>query len=170
MPKASKARFNKARITEQLDAWKKAALDLEKMWKRAFRSIRSYIPKHEASLTNAETVRGPKYDFSWFFPKWREFGFFNHRKTIFFVNLGFLVAWESFGSAVLRNRLSIFAFFGHAPSGHGAVLAAFQHPTQPSHWSEFDAESGSRDQKPSKLTVREPKPHFSSLFSAKKNQ
>ena len=54
MPKASKARFNKARITEQLDAWKKAALDLEKMGKRAFRSIRSYIPKHEAALTNAQ--------------------------------------------------------------------------------------------------------------------
>ena len=54
MPKASKTRFNKARITEQLDAWKKAASELEKMGKRAFRSIRSYISKHEASLTNAQ--------------------------------------------------------------------------------------------------------------------
>ena len=61
--------------------------------------------------------RGPKYDFWWFFPKWREFGFFKPSKTIFYVNLGFLVAWESFGSAVLRNRLSIFAFLAMRPRG-----------------------------------------------------
>ena len=54
MPKIQKTRFNKSRITEQLQEWKKAAEELEKRGKRAYKAIRRYIPKHEAELSNAE--------------------------------------------------------------------------------------------------------------------
>ena len=54
MPKIQKTRFNKSRITEQLNEWKKAAEALEKTGKKAYKAIRRYIPKHEAELSNTE--------------------------------------------------------------------------------------------------------------------
>ena len=54
MPKNQKTRFNRSRITEHLNQWKKAAEDLEKTGKRAYKAIRRYIPKHETELSNVE--------------------------------------------------------------------------------------------------------------------
>lgn len=53
MPKSTK-KFNSKKITEHLTVWQKAADNLEKTGKGAYRAIRKYIPKHEAQMSNAQ--------------------------------------------------------------------------------------------------------------------
>ena len=53
MPKISK-KFNSKKVAEHLAVWQKAAEDLEKTGKTAYRAIRRYIPKYEAEMSNVQ--------------------------------------------------------------------------------------------------------------------
>ena len=61
----------------------------------------------------------------------REIGFFNHQKPYFFHFFGVLVAWESFCTAVLRNRSVYFCVFPTRPRGMAPCWPPSNTPPNP---------------------------------------